>query len=155
MLTTAALKNKLKEHLTREKIDKIENFDLRIFYTNRVNARHTVEFARHYSTCNKYYLERKFQNFTIAYGANGVNIGLIRNFYKINNQVYLIVQKFQKTENLVKDLKIESALNKYFLICDLTSEVKLIKIEEINRKCVFSYYNNKFNISIFNNMIDS
>ena len=35
MLTTAALKNKLKEHLTREKIDKIENFNLRIFYTNR------------------------------------------------------------------------------------------------------------------------
>ena len=36
----------MKAYLTPEKIAKIDNFNLRIFYSNLVNKRHEVEFAR-------------------------------------------------------------------------------------------------------------
>ena len=82
-------------------------------------------------------------------------MGLIKNIYKIKEQVYLLVQKFQKKENLINNELLESSLNRFFLICNLTSDLELLKIEDIYRKCVFCYYDNKFNISICNSMLDS
>ena len=81
-------------------------------------------------------MQWKFQNFTISYGSNGENMGLIKNIYKIKEQVYLLVQKFQKKENLINNELLESSLNKFFWICNLTSDQELLKIEDIYRKCV-------------------
>ena len=38
-------------------------------------------------------------------------MGLIKNIYKIKEQVYLLVQKFQKKENLINNELLESSLD--------------------------------------------
>jgi len=55
-----------------------------------------------YSAAKDKYLKYKYQNYTIAYQSEQKRkIGIIQNFYKIQNSIYCVIQKLEKYKNII------------------------------------------------------
>jgi hypothetical protein len=108
-----------------------------------------------YSAAKDKYLKYKYQNYTIAYQSEQKRkIGIIQNFYKIQNSIYCVIQKLEKYKNII-DLTEETSividyLDRFFLICKKSEQLDLIKIEDVISKCVLLHNNDEYFISIFN-----
>ena len=66
----------------------------------------------------------------------------MRNFYKIENQIYCVIQKFKKIRNLVQDAILEQELTEFFSICAITNDYELVEFEKILNKCVLAFNKN-------------
>ncbi len=64
--------------------------------------------------------------------------------------MYANVQCFSKKKNFVNDSMMEHELNKYFLICLLNDELKLINVNTIEKKRILLKHVEEFFISIAN-----
>ena len=65
-----------------------------------------------YTVCDERKINKRTQNFTICYWENNWRIfGIIRKIYKINETIFFLIQKFQKTKNFSNVLEIEEKLN--------------------------------------------
>ena len=103
---------------------------------------------------NENNLEKKTQNFAIAYNnkQNQLTFGLIKNIYNIKNSIYIISQKLVKSKYFSSNHVIEYYLNKYFMICSLSDNLEIIKLENILNKCVLIVNANEYFISICNEL---
>ena len=74
------------------------------------------------------YLKYKYQNYTITYQSEQKRkIGIIQNFYKIQNSKYFVIQKLEKYKNII-DLTKETSivinfLYRFFLICKRSEQL--------------------------------
>jgi len=77
------------------------------------------------------YINYKYQNYTIAF-THGYTLAydIIKAFYSLNNSIYCTVQLFEKKDNFIKDItenkSIIDALDRFFLICSLKTELIII-----------------------------
>ena len=94
-----------------------------------------------YSVAKDKYLKYKYQNYTITYQSEQKRkIGIIQNFYKIQNSIYCVIQKLEKYKNII-DLTEETSividfLDRFFLSCKRSEQFDLIKIEDVISKYV-------------------
>ena len=76
-------------------------------------------------------MQYKYQNYTVAYKSSYLKIGIIRKIYCIESFKHVI-----------------ESLDRFFLICRLTNEFELVKLEKIISKCVLLINQNDYFISI-------
>ena len=93
---------------------------------------------------------KKTQNYTICYSENSLRFfGIIRKIYRINENIFFLTQKFQKTENFTREsLEIEEKLNEFFIISSLTQNFSLINIQNVLEKCIYLNNNDEYFISL-------
>ena len=75
-------------------------------------------------------------------------IVLLALFVKYITEIIFIWQKFEKTINFVEDINKETILNDYFLICKLSKEFDLVRLENITSKCILLANKDEYFISI-------
>jgi hypothetical protein len=81
-------------------------------------------------------------------------VGIIQNFFKIQNSIYCVISKLEKYKNII-ELKentksVIDNLERFFIICKRSVNFDLIKIEDIVSKCVLLQHNEEYFVSIFN-----
>jgi hypothetical protein len=81
-------------------------------------------------------------------------IGILRKFFNIENSIFCIVQNLTKRSNLIEETEdtkpLIAYLDRFFLICKFTDSLTLIRIEQIQLKCVLLIKNDEVFVSIFN-----
>jgi hypothetical protein len=92
---------------------------------------------------------KKTQNYTVSFKDKNINqIGFIKKIYKIKNQIFVLMQKFEKINNFSLDAIVEAKLNEFFSISILTHNYAIISIENIQEKCIYLKNNNEYFISL-------
>ena len=75
--------------------------------------------------------------------------GLIRKIYKIDENIFFLIQQFKKSKNFSQvSLEIEEKLNEFFIISSLSQTYSLINIQDVHEKCIFLNNNEEYFISI-------
>ncbi len=110
-----------------------------------------------YSVCNHKTVKLKSQNYTVYYADKNIRqrFGIIRNFYKIENKIYCLIQKLEKSKTFVNNQSLENIVAEFFAICSLTSNYDIIKFESILKKCVILNKENLIFLSICNDLSET
>ena len=81
-------------------------------------------------------------------------IGLIRKFLQIDNSIFCIIQRLEKSKNLIENtienFPVNTCLDRFFLICKLLHTYDIIKLNAIVAKCVLLINEDDYFIRIFN-----
>jgi len=124
-----------------------------ILIFNIINIINYLIFKKGYTIFNEKFSKYKHQNYTVAFNHNNQQeIGLIKKFFSIDNSVYCLLQLFRKKRNFIEEIpeneSIIQTLDRFFLICNLTNNLLLIKIENIIGKCVSLENGEEYFVSI-------
>ncbi len=102
-------------------------------------------------------LKRKSQNYAIYYEDKNLaqRFGIIRNFYKIESNIYCSIQKLEKSKTFVNNQNLGNIVAEFFAICSLRNEYEMIKFEKILKKCVILNKDNFIFLSICNDLSET
>ena len=104
-----------------------------------------------YTVCNEKYSKFKYQNYTVAFKYNDKReVGIIKNFYNIGGSTYCVLQQLTKKRNFIDDegnQSIIETLDRFFLICNMTNNLIIVKVENIISKCVYLNNSEEYFIS--------
>ena len=110
-------------------------------------------FPLEYSICDEKSLLKKSQNYAVAYTKNSaLHFGIIRKFYKLNHNIYSLIQKLEKADTFVTNPNLEEIASEFFAICVISNYYDLVQIEHISCKCVIINKDSKVFISKCNNL---
>jgi hypothetical protein len=103
-----------------------------------------------YTVCDERSMQKKTQNYTICFSENNLRVfGLIRKIYKINENIFFLIQHFLKSKNFSQvSVEIEEKLNEFFIISCLSQTYSLINIQDVHEKCILLNNNDEYFISI-------
>ena len=75
--------------------------------------------------------------------------GLIRKIYKIDENIFFLIQQFKKSKNFSQvSLEIEEKLNEFFIISSLSQTYSLINIQDVHEKCILLNNNEEYFICL-------
>ena len=93
------------------------------------------------TVCNENYTKFKYQNYTVAFKYNDKReVGIIKNFYNIGGSTYCVLQQLTKKRNFIDaegNQSIIETLDRFFLICNMTNNLIIVRVENIITKCVY------------------